>query len=81
MAVINNRFVVAAVPAVELDAAAALAESVDVGLDGGRSSQLVLHEVGVVRRVDVVVVEREVHVLRQNLVFFFFVVPSFERTW
>jgi len=69
------------VPAVELDAAAALAESVDVGLDGGRSSQLVLHEVGVVRRVDVVVVEREVHVLRQNLVFFFFVVPSFERTW
>jgi len=55
VAVINNRFVVAAVPAVELDAATSHEEGANVRLRCGLARELIPREVRVVRGIDVVV--------------------------
>ena len=54
------------IPAVDLDATAALYQRADVGICGGAAVELVFLQVGVVARVDEVVGQRLVHVLGEG---------------
>ena len=60
---INHGLSIVAVPTVQLHASAALPESVYVSTDAGGTSELILHQVRVMRRGNVIVCQRVRHVL------------------